>query len=606
MHDDLAQLLADGRISKAQAEVLDPWQPGGFVRHRSWGAGKITGWDLTQGKLQVDFEGKPDHTMALKFAMQNLERLESGHILAQRAQDSERLIRLAQEDPKALVEEVVASHGGSISLDKLEDTLKGTVVRAEQYKSWWEAAKRRLRGDRRFVLPLRRTEPLVVRSAEIDASELLLEDLRAAVDLKAKARVLTQIVTDLDSLSDREGLKIELGAIEERLGSGGRSDLPGAIELMQVRDDLLEKLGEEGAGVREVALVEFVRDNRERLGEHLRSLPVASIRRVLEAYPEAFGDEDFSEIALSQVHGAGARGVAELTRFLIDKGKTGALLENLKVGIADRALDQDVLAWLCRERRGAAAPLFTMDLAGAVIHELERDYYDEESRGGNRLRDLVTTDRDLLGDFIEDASYAQARNFGRRLLGSPAFDDLTRKSLMARLVRIQPRLQELLSTEAARDEDELLVSWGSLERRKAELDDLVNRQMPENVKEIQVARSYGDLRENFEYKAAKEMKAVLERRKMELERDLGRAKGTNFANADTSKVSLGTQITLTPVGGGDATVYTILGAWDGDVDKGILSYQSATASSLLGKPVGTRVDLAGLPHEITAIQRASI
>lgn len=606
MHEDLAQLLADGRITKTQAELLDPWQPGGFVRHRSWGAGKITGWDLAQGKLHVDFEGKPDHTMALKFALQNLERLESGHILAQRAQDSERLATLAQQDPKALVEEVVASHGGSISLDKLEDTLKGSVIPAEQYKSWWESAKRRLRGDRRFVLPLRRTEPLVVRSAEIDASELLLEDLRGAADLKGKARVLAQIVADLDSLTDREGLKAELSAMEERLAGSGRTDLPGAIELMQVRDDLLEKLGAEGEGVRQVELVDFVRDNRERLGEQLRSLPVASIRRVLEAYPRAFGDEEFAGIALGQVHGAGARGVAELTKFLIDQGKTPALLENLKVGIADRALDQDVLAWLCRERRAAAAPLFTMDLAGAVIHELERDYYDEEARAGNRLRDLVTSDRDLLGDFIEDASYAQARNFGRRLLGSPAFDDLTRKSLMARLVRIQPRLQELLSTEAERNQDELLVSWGSLERRKAELDDLVNRQMPENVKEIQIAREYGDLRENFEYKAAKEMKAVLERRKMELERDLGRAKGLDFANVDTAKVNLGTRVTLTPVGGGDATVYSILGAWDGDVDKGILSYQSATAASLLGKTVGEEVELAGMPHEISAIERAAI
>ena len=95
----------------------------------------------------------------------------------------------------------------------------------------------------------------------------------------------------------------------------------------------------------------------------------------------------------------------------------------------------------------------------------------------------------------------------------------------------------------------------------------MNKKIPENSKEIGVARSYGDLRENFEFKAAKEMQAVLMRRKSELERDLHRARGTAFENPDTSQVSIGTVVTLRDTEPNDEETYTILGAWDGDPER---------------------------------------
>ncbi|MEI9896823.1 MAG: GreA/GreB family elongation factor [Chthoniobacter sp.] len=138
-------------------------------------------------------------------------------------------------------------------------------------------------------------------------------------------------------------------------------------------------------------------------------------------------------------------------------------------------------------------------------------------------------------------------------------------------------MQALVSGDSDAKPQTLIVSWESLEKKQAELEDLVKRKIPENVKEISVARSYGDLRENFEFKAAKEMQRVLSRRRSETERDLGMARGTDFANPDTAQVSIGTIVTLKEPSTGSSDVYTILGAWDGDPDKGIVSYQSALA-----------------------------
>jgi transcription elongation GreA/GreB family factor len=119
----------------------------------------------------------------------------------------------------------------------------------------------------------------------------------------------------------------------------------------------------------------------------------------------------------------------------------------------------------------------------------------------------------------------------------------------------------------------------------------VNKKIPENSKEIGVARSYGDLRENFEFKAAKEMQAVLMRRKSELEQMLHQARGTDFSNPDATQVSIGTVVRLRDVTSGNDESYTILGAWDSDPERHVISYQTAIGQALLGKRMGQRVTL---------------
>jgi transcription elongation GreA/GreB family factor len=143
----------------------------------------------------------------------------------------------------------------------------------------------------------------------------------------------------------------------------------------------------------------------------------------------------------------------------------------------------------------------------------------------------------------------------------------------------------------SKDDETLIVSWDSLERRKKELDEINTVKIPQNKKDIQVAREYGDLRENFEYKSAKQQQAVLLRMQSKIERELGLARGTDFANTPTDKVGTGTIVDIEDVNSGEKETYTILGAWDGDVDKGIISYLSESGKALIGHAVGDEVEL---------------
>jgi transcription elongation GreA/GreB family factor len=180
----------------------------------------------------------------------------------------------------------------------------------------------------------------------------------------------------------------------------------------------------------------------------------------------------------------------------------------------------------------------------------------------------------------------------RLILSSTVFDELDRRSLMARIIKEHTFAQEYLVTTSVKEQP-LIVSHASYDRRKAELEDIIQKKIPQNSKEIGLARSYGDLRENFEFKAAKDMQKLLMQRRGELERLLARAQATDFAKVRTDSVQIGTSVTVTDLGTNQSHTYHILGAWDGDPARDIISYPAALAQTLLNKKVGDTVEAAG-------------
>jgi len=84
-----------------------------------------------------------------------------------------------------------------------------------------------------------------------------------------------------------------------------------------------------------------------------------------------------------------------------------------------------------------------------------------------------------------------------------------------------------------------------------------------------------------------------------MERELRNARGTDFANVPTDKVGIGTVVDVEDLASGAKDTFTILGAWDGDLDKNIISYLSESAKALIGKAVGDELELSTDSHHIT-------
>jgi transcription elongation GreA/GreB family factor len=227
-----------------------------------------------------------------------------------------------------------------------------------------------------------------------------------------------------------------------------------------------------------------------------------------------------------------------------------------------------------------------------MLTAMERDQFNEKR--SNKLRDYIMDDPTLLVELIGSADLEVIKDLTRALQLSPCFDDMDKRSLLARIVKSYPAVQTMISGEQSRAEKAetaLVVSWESLERRKNEYAELVQKTIPANSKEIAVARSYGDLRENHEFKAAKEMQKILMRRKSELEAQIVRAQGSDFANTRTDVVGIGCTVSVTDLERQHAESFTILGAWDSDPDKGVISYLTAVGQALLNAKPGQEVEV---------------
>ncbi len=610
MDAELQKLIESGKLTPKAADKLERLKAGTYCLHKSWGFGRVAEWNLLLNQIAIDFPGKKGHPMQLAYAAENLEVIPPEHFLARKATDLSSIKAQLKNDPAGIMRNVLESLGGSATVSQISQLMAGDLFNEAEWKRWWSSTTKALKKEGFFHIPTKKTEPIKLRAEKVSRADELLSFFNQARQPKEQAAALDQIIKFHSEFSEpATQLQPLINAIEEAAMRTQKFNPAFTIELVIARDDLLERCPQLQSSNLDLTLSRLVADEESRLITILPKLGAAKEKRVLNAMPGALGPQ-WTVRAFQLMQSNNARAVTHLPRVFADAAQQGDLRAYLHRGIREHSVTSETLVWLCRDRHGEWRDLITPELLGAILSALERDQHNENSRG-SKLREFLVDDRELLPDMFTGVESSAARDGMRRLMLTPVFDELTKRSLLARIIKLYPQLESVITGEQKEEKtDSLVVSWSSLDKRKAEFEELVNKKIPENSKEIGVARSYGDLRENFEFKAAKEMQAVLMRRKSELEAALHRARGTSFEDPDTSQVSIGTVVTLREKKGGKTESYTLLGAWDSDPDQGIISYQTAIGQALLGHRVGEVVtvstDQSAGEFEILSIEAAPV
>jgi transcription elongation GreA/GreB family factor len=591
MDPELEKLVESGKLTSKAAEKLDQLKPGTFCLHKSWGFGRVAEWNLLLNQIVIDFAGKKAHAMQLQYAADNLTPIPASHFLVRKATDIASITKEVREDAVAVVRNIVESFGGKATVQQISEWLIGDIFDEAGWKRWWESAKKSLKKDGHFFIPTKKNEPIQLRSAPVSHADELLVLFSRARQPKDQAAALDQIVKLHDEFKEPEKqLQPVVAAIEQTAMRNQKLHPALSFELLLGRDDLLERVPGLRTTIVGFTLTKLISEEGPRLVSILPKLPAAKEKRVLQALPTALGDGWIS-CALRLMQGSQVRLISQIAKVFADSGHGAELYAALDRSVREHSATSEMLNWLCKERSGEWRPLITPELLTAVLAAMERDQH-RESRS-SKLRDLLMEDRELIADMFATADIGTARDAVRRLMLTPVLDELTKRSLLARIVKLYPELENMISGAQAEEKSApLVVSWSSLEKRRVEYEELVKQKIPENSKEIALARSYGDLSENFEFKAAKQMQAVLMRRKVELEQMLHNARGTSFEDVDTSRVSIGTIVTLQAKDSGHEEAYTILGAWDGDPERHVISYQTAIGQALLGRNAGETVVLS--------------
>ncbi|MFO7639520.1 MAG: GreA/GreB family elongation factor [bacterium] len=142
-----------------------------------------------------------------------------------------------------------------------------------------------------------------------------------------------------------------------------------------------------------------------------------------------------------------------------------------------------------------------------------------------------------------------------------------------------PDLKSMAPTNAT------LTTEAGFSRARADLERLTGEELPRAADELAAARAHGDLSENYEYKAAKEKQARLMGQIQRLQASLARVRVIQPGDVDTSRVSVGCRVRVVD-DSGKAAEYEILGPWDSDPDRGVISYLAPLSNAMLGRHAG--------------------
>jgi transcription elongation GreA/GreB family factor len=584
MRSEFEKLAAAGKIEGRHVEPLTKLVEGGCCTHRSWGFGKIKTVDTVFARFTIDFAGKPGHTMDLAFAAETLKPIPKDHILARKTNDLEGIRQMAAHHLD-LIKLVLNSFGGRATADQIQQVLVPDVIR-DDWRKWWETAKREMKKDGHFIVPTKKTEPVVFQLQETSLQDRVLADFHAAKGLKARVAVVAEVLKVASDLADKAAAAGEIiTALNADIASHQRTQTAVALEAVFARDELRAVAGLPPAADEITDAQIWAQDIK--FGQVLEQIPSAKHHRALESF-KASSPDHWQEKVRGALNAASAKLCRELASLLIQGGKMDLLKETLARLVSQHTAGSELLLWLGRDRNDSFADILGPEVFRAMLTAMERDQFNEKR--SNRLREFILDDQELLGELTASADIEVIKDLTRALQLSTVFDDMDKRSLLARLVKAHPAIQALITGEQTKQESSLLVSWDSLERRRLEYQELVQKKIPANSKEIAIARSYGDLRENHEFKAAKEMQKVLMRQKQELEAQLMRARGTDFSNTTTDAVAIGSIVLATDLGTNQPETFTILGAWDSDPDKGIISYLSPVGAALLNHKPGEEVE----------------
>ena len=584
----VSALIAKNPTLKASKAKLEAMEQGAYVVHRSWGFGQIKRYDEAVQKLIIDFKGKAGHPMDPVFCVTTMDVLPAKHLLVRKETDTKKIAELIADNPAQLLVEALQAYPNNAATAIEIEIVLAQVVGDEKFKKWWSVAKKSIAKDARIAIPAKKTECYIIRETPVSAEDEIIEQFNSTRSARRRILLAEELVDGAEKKADQAALTAVLAGLAESVKDSNQLDASERLYGTVVRDDLAKLVGSETAfEPTQAALIANPRDLpaiAEKIPVHFQS---RFLELILATHPIEARDIVFGLLKVSQ-----GKFTTECINFLIEQGYADDLAATLQRWQTEQNLRAPVLLWIVKNRHSKKFAkllndLITPRLLSAIFFAIDYEALQAASARRIPLGDILSEDTDLIADLLSTADPETARDLANTLMLNQGFEELTKKSLLARFIKIFPKIQSLVAADAESKEEQLLVSRPSFERKRTEYETIVSKKIPENSKAIATAREHGDLKENSEYKMAKQDQQVLMAQKTLLEKELGRARITDFKEATTAQVSVGSIVEIRT--GGSTVKYTLLGVWDGDPDQDILSYKTPMGTALLGKKVGDSV-----------------
>jgi transcription elongation GreA/GreB family factor len=571
-------------------ERLLGFHPGALVLNQAWGLGTVKRMDYFYRRITVDFRLRKGHQLTFDAACETLVPAPENHILVTAKADPDRVAKMLKDEPGEFVKAMLSSFG-DMPITRLEELAdQNGFVKSANWKQFWERARAELRQDKLVEIPSRRAEPLHLKAT----AETYGEGWFTAFAQMSDPKSILSSVRELQGVNKLKGLTEENRAkLSNRLafalkGARGVDDALYARIAFCMDELKLDAVDKEGNRLDVVSKARAYLWDGNRYLAAARSLPAREMESLVVFLTAADRESTKKTLFAALPEMCFPLLTATLTFFANDADCEDACAALLRDPAAPATLVTYMLARYEQFAHWKKLPELVVILTHAIAIGEGRQS-GEVLRMQNTIRRLFADQKWLEGIFKQLQPADQALLF-ERFQASTAWDPSTHHLIVVRMTRLAPGLTVRQVKKAVQEVVERITSLRSYAERKAAYQKLVNVDIPKNAHDIDVARSYGDLRENFEYQSAKDEQRALLQKQTIMQEELNAVKAFDFAGVEADKVRPGVSVKVRNAAG-EELVYTVLGEWDNDLSRNIISNKTRLAQNLMGKKPGDTFDL---------------
>lgn len=564
---------------------------GNFVFHSKMGLGYIK--DIKNNFLVIDFENKKDHQMDIDMGIKSLTLLPNDDLSVMKKRNPEEIQNLIKNNPGEVIKKALKAIGGKgTSQDIKKYLLKNSIIEEKGWNALWDKAKDDLKNDPLFSKSYDKNNEYFLRDKPVSFEDSILEEFKATSDIFDKVKVIKKYIENGGDLNS-ENFSFMLNYLNNLISADLEVSQNFVIaylilkELKKLYPDLninfpfpIEELFEQ--------LKNYNKFYFNISDPYLEKIYLDSIVKYVENWKNIF---------INYLKKIGSKYALSL---LIFKGEKESINEIVKDVIKNYRENPELFIWYCKN-------LFFKDT------EIEIDVMKEEivlllvnllDNINKALIQKINTvaNRKIYNSIIEilfkdgqlQKIYEQKKNIETLKKIPKLFfriKDMKPEYIVEFKIILSKYFNEYIKEIGIEEEKEekeniFFVTKESIIEKQRYLQQIIQVEIPRTNNEMMQAKEKGDLRENAEYIAARERLQELNEEAAMIQEDLNKAREIDINNIDTSKISIGTKVTLLNLEENKEYVYTILGKWDVDLTKNIISYETSFGQNLLSKKVG--------------------
>ncbi|MDR1326511.1 MAG: transcription elongation factor GreA [Treponema sp.] len=582
---------------------------GNFVYHRTWGVGRIA--SIQDDEIVIDFAKQRGHSMGLKMAISALQTLSRDHIWVLKAtQKKEKLHDKIKNEIDWALRTIIRSFDNACDLKRIKADLVPSILTAGEWTAWSVKARDILKSDPSFGVSPNNIDIYTVRDRPISIDEKLYNEFKAEKNFFDRVATIRDFVSkeelELDSDYFTEmfayfsGYLRSFSQVNEFVVSayllvkdfaGQYPQLSGALPQLSFLDlfDAIDDLPQLFSLIKDTKL-------REAFLHHIKLF----VPRWADVYVKLFPYALLNSIIVN-----------------LEKERHEDKLVSMTQNCFEHSRDyREAVVWLFKNNKDAdwfklANIPFEKQLI-TLIHIMDISYREIENHRDTSENRKVTKQvytilfkEGALDAYIDKADTDTIIRIYTFINDVKDLDPADKLKLRNRILERDPNFKFFGDVEKTTITRGLMVTAAMYTEKQRQLNYILEKEVPNNSKEIAFALSLGDLRENAEYKAAKERQEILNAQVAKLKDEIDRAQIFDPSSVNANRVSFGTKVMLLNNATGKQDEFTILGPWESDPENRVISYLSPFGASMLNKTVGEQfefsIDTEKIPYTVESI-----